>query len=97
MLRVSRLNVDLLRLLEQGAGSQQALKAFPWPSQAEISKRKKRLHEVMEQVFESANRLGSDQVEDDQLRPGGPSVHAPPSFPWVPVAVTTEVVSVQPI
>ena len=36
------------------------------------------------------------EAEGDQLRPGGPSVHAPPSFPWVPVGVTTEAVSVQP-
>ena len=32
----------------------------------------------------------------DQLRPGGPSVQALPSVPWVPVGFPTETTSVQP-
>ena len=51
-------------------------------------------------TIQVTNNLGGDLFEgvasDDQLRPGGPSVHAQPSFPWVPVGVTTEAVSVQP-
>ena len=43
-----------------------------------------------------ARAAAEAEVTNDQLRPGGPSVHAPPSFPWNPVGVTTEAVSVQP-
>ena len=43
-----------------------------------------------------ALQIGAEGVILDQLRPGGPSVHAPPSFLWALVGVTTEAVSDEP-